>query len=186
MVVMRKLAFIHLLALVFPVLGENYRFSAGCFDDRRGIVAFTQKIDGKLYLVLNDLERTSKKQIEINQKSSAPTVCGEAVAICYYGDGKIILYNYELQPVSEVVLGKGISPFYSACGSDGRFLYVYVVQFDNGPNLPRKFIYKYRWTEGNLTLDGSSSVEAVGTIVTYRDSVFVVNEKSCKMVTFAK
>ena len=43
-----------------------------------------------------------------------------------------------------------------------------------------------RRTDGKLTLDGSSAVEAVGTIVAYKDSVFVLNENSCEKVTFAK
>lgn len=183
---MYKRAIIYFLALASPLLGEDYRFSAGSFDERRGIVAFNQKLGDKLYLVLNDLKHKSSKQIEISGKSSTPTVCGDAVAICSYGDGKIILYDYELRPVFEVVLGKGMDPFYSTYGSDGRFLYVYVLQFDNGASSPRKFIYKYGCNNGQLTLDSSSAVKAVGNIVTYLDSVFVVNQDRCEKVTFEK
>ena len=128
---MRKIHIVFFLALASALFGENYRFSDRCFDER-GVVAFTQKLDDKLYLVLNDLNHKSSKQIEVSRKSSTPTVCGDAVAVCFYGDGKVVLYDYELRPVSEIGLGKGIVPFYSTCGSDGKFLYVYVVQWDDG------------------------------------------------------
>jgi hypothetical protein len=184
---MFKLAIACFLALIGqPVIAESYRFSEQCCDQDEGIIVFSQKVHGDLHLCLRNLKDNSIKEITIDDKSSTPVICGGSVIICAYGANKIRLYDHELRELSEVDTEKGSVPFYSACGSSGKFLYVYVVRFDDSGGPPKNFVYKYRHVNGTLTYEDSSPVNAVGKLVEFRGSMFVVNETACEVINFEK
>jgi hypothetical protein len=167
-------------------LADSFGFSERCFDDERGVVVFTRKTQDKKYLRLNDLTDHSTKEITITRKSSLPIAWKGKVVVCYYETHKISLYDYELKPLSETDLGAGVAPYYSNCSSDGRFLYVYVVQFTANKNTPTRSVFRYTYVDGRLTYAGSCMVEMVGKIIEYKDAAFVVNDTSCSRLEFTE
>lgn len=176
-----------LLLVVSSADGQQnpLRFSADCYNEPEGVVVFTEKVANKLHLRLSRLRERLIKDREIDEKSSSPIICGKSVVICSYGLNKITVYDYSLQMLSEVTTPNHVVPFFCSCSSDGQFVYVYVVQFGDSKLIPKKFIYRYTCTNGVLHNDGVSPVGAVGKIVEYKGSVYVINDKTCEAVVFS-
>jgi hypothetical protein len=180
----RRLPVLFLVLLPALLPGADHRFSQSGFDPVQGIIVFEQRIDKKLYLCLDRLADQSKIKIEISDQSAIPVVCAGAVVICSYGLHKIVLYDYELKLLSELDTGASAVPFYCNRSDDGKFLYVLVLQFPPGKQDPKRFVYKYSLSSGKLTYESACPVSEAGTIVTYKDSVFLVAEKKCEMINF--